>query len=1054
MPLDAPTAADAGLQAGERRQITALFYDLVDSTRLTVSLDPEDMRDLQRSFHRACIDAIHRHGGYVERFMGDGGAVYFGYPRAQEDAAERAVRAGLAIVGACRELRPVVPIEGEGLAVRVGVATGLAVVGVHASTGSSIQDEIVGVAPNLAARLQSVAAPNTILVSDATRALTGGLFEYEPGGEWELKGFGERQVAWRAIAARRTDDRFEALRPIPVPFVARDEEVRRILDRWQVATAGRGQIVLLCGEPGIGKSRLIARIRQLVAGEAHFRVTYQCTPQGIDTPLHPVVQQVEGAVEGIRLTSPSEALARLESLLEPTGGRAPALAPLFAGLLDLPIAARPEAARHDPEWIKRQTLDAILAYLEGLSARRPLLLIFEDVHWIDPTSQELLDRMAAWLAGRRVLMVVSFRPGYPPFREGEPNVAQMTLSRLPRAAAGEVIEHVAGETKLPAPLKEKIIAQTDGVPLFLEEVTRFFVERLRTRRTESMESLLDPSVEAEIVVTLADSLAARLDQLESGKEIAQIASVIGRSFSSRLLKEVAGREDAAVDEALARMVELDLAHRSDLGVDADYGFKHALIQEAAYSSMLRRDRQSIHKRIALSLKARGDAGRESPADILALHLERGGMAEEAAGALQTAARHAAERSANREVVRLLERAFRLVGGLPENAHRDAIELDLTIELGPALMNLNGSGAPEVRELYERGLALCRRLPRSPSHFTLLWGWWYIAPNSEMRERADRLLEFARSLDDDTLELQAHHCQWATLFDLGEHAACCAHIEEGLSLYEGGDYRSQGVLYGGHDPKVCGLGEKALSLWLQGYPEQALAMCRMSVEHATRLQHRGSISHALDIEIMLHRYRGDAATVCEKAARMAEFAEEHGFRGLGAKAKVFEGWGRARQGDQRLGVRYIEEGMDIHRRIGTEEDFPVYLEMLAEAKSQLSGAEEGVSIIDSALAAAEQGGSKYWLPELYRRKGALLFQQGSDHAAAAIECLAAAAALAGSQRARALLLRALTDLAAIDGGRSARAAAVFRLGEVYGTFTEGLDTPDLAAARRLLDRQEA
>ncbi len=1051
VPLEASTAADAGLRAGERRQITALFYDLVDSTRLTVSLDPEDMRDLQRSFHRACIEAIQRHGGYVERFMGDGGAVYFGYPRAQEDAAERAVRAGLAIVGACRELRPVVPIAGEGLAVRVGIATGLAVVGVHASTGSSTQDEIVGVAPNLAARLQSVAAPNSILVSESTWALTRGLFEYEAAGDWELKGFSGRQSAWRAITARRTDDRFEALRPNLVPFLARDEEVGRLLDRWQAVKAGGGQVVLLSGEPGIGKSRLIAHFRNLISGEPHFRITFQCSSQGVDTPLHPVIQQLAGVLEGTGPASPAEMLQRLESLLEPTGGRARALAPFFASLLDLPIGHQPELARHDPEWIKQRTLDAILAYLEGLSARRPMLLIFEDVQWIDPTSQDLLDRIVDWLAGRRVLVIVSIRPGYPPSWVGRPNLVRLSLSRLPRTVSGEVIDYVAGETRLPEPLKEKIIAQTDGVPLFLEEITRFIVERLRGQRSESVENLLDPSAESEVVVSLADSLAARLDQLEAGKEIAQIASVIGRSFSSRLLKLVAGREEVAVDEALARMVELDLVHRRAARVDADYGFKHALIQDAAYSSMLRRERQSVHKRIALALKAGTDIGREPAADVLALHLERGGMAEEAIEALQIAARHAAERSANREVVRLLERAFRLVRGLPESTHRDAIELDLTIAIGPALMNLSGSGAPEVRELYERGLELCRRLPRSPRHFTLLWGWWYVAPDFKtMRERADRLLDLARNLDNEELELQAHHCQWATLFNLGEHTACCAHVDQGLVRYESGDYRSHSVLYGGHDPKVCGLGEKALSLWLQGFPLQALDLCRRSVAHAEQLQHRGSISHAQDIEIMLHRYRGDAAAVGERARAMMDFAEEQGFKALRAKAKVFEGWARAKHGDPEAGVRLIEEGLDIQRGIGTEEDFPVYYEMLAEAQVERSGADDGTSVLDSAIEMAERTGLKYWLPELHRRKGLLLLRQGPD-ASAALACFEAAATLAEAQGAKTLGLRALTDLASISGDWQDRPTALRRLADAYAALREGFDTADLVRARQLLDK---
>lgn len=1053
MPLDAPAIADTGSHAGERRQITALFYDLVDSTRLTLSLDPEDMRDLQRAFHRACIEAIRRHGGHVDRFMGDGGAVYFGYPRAQEDAAERAVRAGLAIVEACRNLPPAVPLEEGALAVRVGIATGLAVVGAAKVPGSHGQDEIVGVAPNLAARLQSVAAPNAILVSEATRTLTSGLFDYEPGGAWNLKGFPEPQTAWVAVRERRTDDRFEALRTDIVPFLAREDEVRRILERWQAAKAGAGQVVLLAGEPGIGKSRLIARIRHLISGEPHVRITWQCSPQGVDTPLHPVVRQLETAIGSGAAADDAQALQRLRSLLQTAGERARDLLPVLADLLNLPCGRDAGPNAPDPELVKRRTLDAIIAYLEGIGARTPLLLILEDVHWIDPTSDELLDRIVEWLAGRPVLVIVSFRPAYRPSWSGRANVVSIALNRLARAVSSEVVEHVAGPMKLPEPLKARIVAQCDGVPLFLEEVTRSVVERLRSQKGDAVSALLDPAAEPEIVVSLADSLAARLDQLDSGKEIAQMASVLGRSFSSRLLKQVAGKEEGAVDRALARMVELGLARRHAARADDDYVFKHALIQEAAYRSMLRRSRQSVHRRVALALRESA-VGREPPPEILALHLQKGGMPEGAIGALQRAARHAAERSANREVVHLLERALRLARDLPADSRRDAIELDLTIGLGPALMNLNGPGTREVRDLYRRGLELCARLPRSAKHFIVYWGWWYIAPNAQMRERADGLLDLARSLGDEELELQAHHCQWATLFDLGEHAACCAHIDEGLARYDRGDNRSQGVLYGGHDPKVCALGEKALALWLQGYPVQALELCRQSVAHAEQLQHRGSISHARDIEIMLHRYREDADTVREKGRRLAAFAEAQGFKGLRAKAKVFEGWARAKRGDPQVGLRLIEEGLETHREIGTEEDFPVYYEMLAEAKGELAGAEEGVAIIDSAIAMTGRTGSRYWLPELHRRRGQLLLRRGEGHVRTAIDSFNTAVDLARSQGAKALGLRALADLAGIDGRWHDRPAALARLAEAYGAFTEGFDTPDLVAARRLLEAEGA
>jgi predicted ATPase/class 3 adenylate cyclase len=1030
---------DRAAPSGERRVVTALFYDRVGSTVDVATRDPEEVAEVERRFHRACIDEVRRYGGFVDRFDGDAGVAYFGFPAAQEDAALRAVQAGLGIVAAS---------DRAGTRVRVGVATGLIVVHREAEAGFGSQPRFTGVAPNLAQRLQGVAAENSVLVADSTRELTARAIEYEFVGQFDLRGFDAPQPGWRALRLARLDDVINPLRASMAPFVAREREMQTIGERWRTAAEGRGQVVLLAGEPGLGKSRLVAEIKQQLSSEDHFRFTYQASPQGSATPFYPIIRHIESTLESVPGGAGS-GLDRLETLLARSTDRVAEIAPIIGDLLGLPYETRYRRLDPDPERIKQQTFDVLLDQLRNLTDRKPVLLIFEDVHWSDPSTLELIDRIAAALAVQRALMIVSFRSGYAPSWATQPHVTALSLARLPRPEAEQIIDHIAGERGLPARLRERIVHQTDGVPLFIEHMTKFVLDNLPSTGNGAAEQLPDPSERHGVIVGLADFLAARLEPLGERKIIAQVASAIGRTFSASLLKRVAERAAADIDAALARMVELGLADSRATPADMEYGFRHALVQEAAYRSLLLRDRAAIHRRIVAALQAHYGGTSEATPEILAFHFEKAGMTTEAVGQLQAAARTAAERSANKEVVQLLTRAAGLLESLPEGAARDALALDNIVILGPALMNLHGSGSSEVRRLYERGLELCERLPHSRAHFTVLWGWWFIAPNFKvMRERADRLLALTRTIADPELELQAHHCQWATLFNLGKHAACLRHIKAGLALYEKGDYRSHRFLYGGHDPKACALGERSLSLWLQGCPEQAMEACRQMIAHATSLRHRGTLSHARDIEIMLNRYCGNAPRVLDLASQLIEFADENDFPDVRAKGRIFHGWALARLGDTSAGVGLITDGLSTLRGIGTQEDFPVYYEMLAEAGGGTARLDDGRLALDASITMAKETALRYWLAEAYRRKGLMLAAQDPADAAA-LDCLHTAVDIATQQGARTLLLRALTSLAGIDSDRHDRAPVLARLREVMADFTEGFDTPDQVAARRLL-----
>lgn len=1021
--------------------VTALFYDRVGSTFDVATRDPEEVAGRERQFHRACIAEVRRQGGFVDRFEGDAGVAYFGYPQAQEDAALRAVQAGLDIVAASAK---------AGSDVRVGIATGLVVVEQESDAGLEARPKFIGIAPNLASRLQSVAATNAVFVAESTQALTARAIEYEFAGSFTLKGFEAQQPAWRALRPVRLDDVINPLRPHSAPFVARDRELQTLLARWAMAAGGRGQTVLLSGEPGVGKSRLIAEVKQQLSGEDHFRFTFQASPQGSATPFYPVIRHLESALESVPGGS-GAALDRLERLLARSTDRVAEIAPVIAHLLGLPYETRYRRLDPDPERIKQATFAVLTEQLRNLTGRKPVLIVFEDVHWADPSTLELIDAYASALTDQRAMIIVSSRSGYAPAWRTQPHVTDLALPRIPREEAQQIIDHIVAERQLPARLRERIIQQTDGIPLFIEHMTKFVIDNLPSTDSGDTAQMPEPAPRHGVIVGLADFLAARLEPLGDGKVFAQIASAIGRSFPASLLKRVAGRNAAEIDAALAAMVDLGLLDSRATPTDVEYSFRHALVQEAAYNRLLLRDRPDIHARIVGALRENYAGSSEAAPEVLAFHYERAKRPADAVRQLQLAARTAAERSAQKEAAQLLTRAATLLEQIPDGRERDELELDNIVILGPALMTLHGSGSIEVRRLYERGLALCERLPESRAQFTVFWGWWFIAPNFKiMRERADVLLSLARNLADPELELQAHHCQWATLFNLGEHSACLHHVDAGLALYDAGDYRTHGVLYGGHDPKACALGERALSLWLQGQVEQAMVACRQMIAHAASLHHRGTVSHARDIEIMLHRYRGDAPQVLALANQLIAFAHENDFPDVQAKGQIFQGWALGKAGDAAGGTKLVVDGLRTLARIGTQEDFPVYYEMLVEVGGETARLDDGRLALDAAIDMADETGLGYWLAESYRRKGIMLATPPQADSAGSAACFEKAVSIATQQGARMLQLRALVSLAATDPRGRDRAGAVARLQQLFSTFTEGFDTPDLVAARRVLD----
>ena len=1033
----------------ERRQLTVLFCDLVGSTHLANRLDPEELREVIRSYQAVCTSAIRSYDGTVSRYMGDGILALFGYPRAHEDDAERAVRAGLEIIAAM----PTLPLPGGGdetqpLAVRIGVATGLVVVGDIIGEGAAEEEAVVGETPNLAARLQSVASSNALVISAGTRALIGERFECVDLGAHVLKGFADPVPAWQVLASRFAGSRFEAAQPARISaLVDRTEDMSWLLRLWEDAENCRGRVVLLAGEAGIGKSRLVRALRERIAGAHNSTLSYQCSPHYVNTALHPLTERIERAAGIEREDTHAVKLEKFLKWLGPDPNISEAV-PLIGALLSIPPDARFPMPAMSPQRQKERTFELILLYMQRLAQSQPLLIVFEDVHWVDPTTQELLALLIDRVRGMRALGVVTFRADFSPTWCDQPHVERRELRRLAPEDTLELAKQVAGVGALPRTIIEQVAVKTDGVPLFVEELTRAVIGARLQSELDERDTLREPLPELAIPSTLQDSLMARLDQLGPPKLIAQIAGAIGREFSYELLESVVDLPPERLREDLQALQRAGLIYAERRDGTVRYAFKHALVQEVAYQSMLRSRRRELHLRIAEALVSRFPQTAHDAPELVAYHWTEAGDAERAVAGWLTAGLRASERSEHREAIGHLRKGLALVPRLADAEARRERELALLLALGPALITTEGGGTPEVGTLYARALELCEGTPESAPHFAAHWGWWRASMDLRTgRERADRMFALASNLDKPALTLQAHHCQWATLYMLGAHEECCNHIDVGLQLYNPEQHHADAAIYGGHDARVCALGERALARWMLGHPNEALKDVQSALDWASELHHVGSRAHALDYALVLHKFRRDADAVAACAGELIAFASEQQLRDHRAKGEFFQGWARAMLQDVGGGLREMLRGMAAFKGVSTPEDVSVYYEMLAEVYAKSGQYDEALHAIKDAFEQTERCGILFWNPELYRRRGELLLATGgrADAAAASFQ---AALDCARSQGASSLELRSAMSLARLHrkAGETTLAATVLR--PVCERFAN-VDTMDAVEARTLL-----
>jgi len=1031
--------------AAERRQITVLFSDLVGSTALSTRMDLEDLRKLISAYLECVTETVSRFGGFVAKYMGDGVLVYFGYPEAHEDDAESAVRSGLELIAAVAKLKTDTPLQ-----TRVGIATGLVVVGDLVGSGQAQERGIVGETPNLSARLQGLAEPDMVVIADATRQLLGNLFELRDLGQQELKGIAGAVKVWAALRPSFVESRFEAFHSSSLTaLVGRDEEIDALLRRWKQVKRGEGCVVLISGEPGIGKSRVTQELLERLRGDPRTQLRYFCSPHHQHSALYPIIRGFERAAKFRRDDRPEQRLSKLEAVLAQGTDDLSEAAPLLADLLSIPTGERYRPLDLGPQERKEKTLQILVAQIEGMAARQPVAIIFEDVHWSDPTSLELLDMTIDRITSLPVLLIITFRPEFTPPWAGRPHVTVLTLNRLSVRQRAEMIAHLAGGTALPKEIADQIGDRTDGVPLFVEELTKSVMEsglpaELGDRRAES-----GPVAALAIPTSLQASLLARLDRVASTREVAQIGAMLGRSFSHELISAVAGIPQPRLNESLKQLATAGLIFQHGTPPHAEYAFKHALVQDVAYDTMLRSRRKQLHGRIAAILEGQFPEIIETRPEVLARHCVEAGLAERAVGYLRKVGERAIARGAMPEAVAQLRKGLELLSRLPNDGRRQEQELDLQLMFGRGLMATKGYGAPELGETLARARKLCEQLGQTKQLAPVMCGQWVFCSVRAELLQAERHTEEVRHLvegrDDAAWKCFAQIISGDVSLWLGKFIDARSYLESALSLWDA-SYRALGPLP--EDPHVHILKFLYRTLICIGDIDQARLQRDEAMAEARRTSPYNLAS------MLRHIWYGDWAiggveakqALLRLAEEVVAIASEHGFALPLAFGNMARGWCLGVLGQPKEGIALLEEALTKFPS-GSRLGAPFHLVALAEVYGKAGQPKEGLKRLAAADELIEKTGERWAEAEMHRLRGNLLLSANRHDAAE--DSYNRALAVAGRQSAKFWKLRAATDLARFWLDRGKRNEARGLLAPIYGSFSEGFDVPDLKEAKALL-----
>ncbi|MGE0820607.1 MAG: AAA family ATPase [Candidatus Binatia bacterium] len=1055
---------DSRAEVGERRQLTVLFCEIGKAATEGQLHDPDEWGAVLGWVRRTCEEVIRRYEGYTGQHLDDGMTVYWGYPTAHEDDAQRAVRAGLEIVRMVQrqdewQVAGTLPVH-----VRVSIHTG-PVTMMTGQTNDQHQVQASGETPQIAIHLLGMARPNTVVLSETTFRLVEGYFTCQVVGEPAFPGMVEPLGSYQVCEESGARNRLEAIIGAGfTPFVARDEELGLLRKRWEQVKEGRGQVVLLTGEAGIGKSRLIQELQTHLDEEQRILVDLWCSPYLRQSAFHPVTKYLQRVLHFERGETPEEHRNKLERAL--ARWHLEDVLPLFATLLSLPL---PASLRVDlpPQRQRQRLLHVIVSWLTALAERKPVLIVWEDLHWADPSTLDLLQLLIAQLPTSRILMVLSARPEFTSPWPLRSHITSLTLSRLGQADAETMVARVTRGKLLPPEVMQHIVSKTDGVPLFVEELTKMVLESGLVKEEEETFVLTGPLTPLAIPTTLQDSLLARLDRLSAVREVAQVGAVLGREFAPDLLQAVLAVDDDTLQQALDKLVDAEILYRRGAPPYVHYIFKHALIQDTAYQSLLPGRQQQYHQQVAQVLEEQFADLAEAQPELVAHHYTAAGNVSRAVPAWQRAGRVAIARSAFVEATKHLSRGLEVLSPLPETPERDQQELDLHSLLGPALMALKGYGAPEVEQSYARALILCRQGGETPRLVQVLLGleMFYLTRGEvkTARELGEQCLALTQRANNPGRLLQAHLLLGNVLFQEGELVRAREHLLHGLSLYR---ERQQEMRHALQDPGVDCLVYLALVLWSLGYPEQALRASREAITLAEQLARPLSSAIALSFAAELHQFAHDPHAVLPKADAAIGIATEHDLPLWVAYGNIYRGWAWSRTGRTEEGVAQIKQGLTSSRATGAEVVLPWFLSMLADAYLACGAIAAGRATIAEAFTVMERKGERLAEAELYRIKGELTLQQfqrqgariqvadprplNPDPQGEAESYFRKAIEVAHRQSAKSWELRAAVSLGRLwyQQGRPSEARQLVR--GCCEWFTEGAATTDLQEARRLLE----
>ena len=1048
----ATTRAAAGTEASraqhreaEFRQITVMFCDLEGSTQLSQKLDPEDLQKLIDAYRRECSTAIKRYGGEVARYFGDGVMAFFGWPDAYEDNAPRAIHAALEIVSAVTKIS-----EPVTLACRVGVCSGPVVVGEIANSTASWSMDAVGETPNIAARLQTLATTNTVLICESTRRLVSAAFDLQDLGLQELKGVTEPVRVYRVLAAKTTASRFEAAHSGSLtPLVGRSSELSLVLDRWKKVKEGDGQVILLSGIPGVGKSRLLHELKVQIQEEPHLLLHHQCSPYHSHSAFFPVIEQIEQAAQLTAREAGAEKFAKLQTYLPRSTSKEQLL--LIANLLSISIENHSELSELTPQQIKNRTISTLADTLLAFSSQRPALCIFEDAHWLDPSTLELVELIISRIGHARVLLIVSCRPEFRPAWLAHGNITIHSLTRLSHAEVKTMIQDVLRGGSIPQQLVDQIIEKADGVPLFIEELTSSTLSApLRTRgpseRAAQPGSLRVPE-------TLSDALMERLDRVAPSRRVAQIAAVIGREFSNDLLSAASQIDEGDMRSALSLLEEADIIYRIGISPFVRFAFKHVLLRDAIYDSLLRSKRQQIHADIAAILKRDFPEQAENQPEVLAHHYQEAGNHELAIQCWFESGQRALSRSANVEAIANFRKALQLLNVLSETPERIKQEIDIQLALGIPLIAVQGYAAAETREAFSRARTLCLRLGNIPEYFQALFGlWgnsWMAGNNQDALRMGNEFLSRSQALSNPVLLMVAHRVMGSTLLTVGDFHSSANHFEETIRLSAGTDRRPLYNLYM-VEPQAASLLLLSWDLWFLGYPDRSLSRVSEALALSQDLHHPYTVSFAHYMTSVVHLLRGDAARALESAQKSHEVSQEQRFLLYEILSRISRGCAMGNLGRHGEARAEIALGIDDARRNGVGFMLPMMDSWLAEAHAKVGENERALSIIERTLGDIGDVTGRSWEAELYRQRAHVLLTLNPSNFGEAESHLKKSIEVACSQNAKSLELRAATSLAELWRTQGRPDEARTLLEPVYRWFQEGSETTDLRRARAALN----